>query len=88
MPFDTISVSVFKATCLGVLKKVQETGRPVVVTRRGAEMAVLVPVEVWRRLQAVAKPSLKDLLLSDAGRGELVLPERGQARRRQVQEVL
>lgn len=61
---------------------------PQVVTRRGAEMAVLVPVEVWRRLQAVAKPSLKDLLLSDAGRGELVLPERGQARRRQVQEVL
>ncbi|QTR49859.1 type II toxin-antitoxin system Phd/YefM family antitoxin [Candidatus Thiothrix anitrata] len=61
---------------------------PQVVTRRGAETAVLVPVEVWRRLQAVAKPSLKDLLLSDAGRGELVLPERGQARRRQVQEVL
>lgn len=61
---------------------------PQVVTRRGAETAVLVPVEVWRRLQAVAKPSLKDLLLSDAGRGELVLPERGQARRRPVQEVL
>ena len=61
---------------------------PQVVTRRGAETAVLVPVEVWRRLQAVAKPSLKDLLLSDAERGELVLPERGQARRRQVQEVL
>lgn len=61
---------------------------PQVVTRRGAETAVLVPVDVWRRLQAVAKPSLKDLLLSDAGRGELVLPERGQPRRRQVQEVL
>lgn len=61
---------------------------PQVVTRRGAETAVLVPVEVWRRLQAAAKPSLKDLLLSDTGRGELVLPERGQARRRQVQEVL
>ena len=61
---------------------------PQVVTRRGAETAVLVPVEVWRRLQAIAKPSLKDLLLSDTGRGELVLPERGQARRRQVQEVL
>lgn len=61
---------------------------PQVVTRRGAETAVLVPVAVWRRLQAVAKPSLKDLLLSDAGRGELVLPKRGQARRRQVQEVL
>jgi prevent-host-death family protein len=61
---------------------------PQVVTRRGAEAAVLVPVEVWRRLQAAAKPSLKDLLLSDTGRGELVLPARGQARRRRVQEVL
>jgi hypothetical protein len=30
--------------------------------------------------EAAAKPSLKDLLLSDAGRGDLVLPERGQAR--------
>lgn len=61
---------------------------PQVVTRRGAEAAVLVPVDVWRRLQAAAKPSLKDLLLSDQGRGELVLPERGLARRRRVQEVL
>ncbi|MDD5393245.1 MAG: type II toxin-antitoxin system Phd/YefM family antitoxin [Thiothrix sp.] len=61
---------------------------PQIVTRRGAEAAVLVPVDVWRRLQAAAKPSLKDLLLSDAGRGDLVLPERGQARRRRVQEVL
>jgi prevent-host-death family protein len=61
---------------------------PQVVTRRGAEAAVLVPVDVWRRLQAAAKPSLKDLLLSDQGWGELVLPERGQARRRRVQEVL
>ena len=61
---------------------------PQVVTRRGAEAAVLVPVDVWRRLQVAAKPSLKDLLLSDQGRGELVLPERGQARRRRVQEVL
>jgi prevent-host-death family protein len=34
---------------------------PQVVTRRGAEAAVLVPVDVWRRLQAAAKPSLKDL---------------------------
>ncbi|WP_020561024.1 type II toxin-antitoxin system Phd/YefM family antitoxin [Thiofilum flexile] len=61
---------------------------PQVVTRRGVEEAVLVPVEVWRRLQVAAKPSLKDLLLSDIGRGDLVLPKRGQARRRNVQEIL
>jgi predicted nucleic acid-binding protein len=41
-----------------------------IVTRRGTEAAVLVPVEVWRRLQAAAKPSLKhkksDTLYEDA----------------------
>ena len=61
---------------------------PQVVTRRGVEAAVLVPVEVWRRLQVAARPSLKALLLSDQGRGDLVLPKRGQARRRSVQEIL
>ena len=61
---------------------------PQIVTRRGTETAVLVPVEVWRRLQVAARPSLKDLLLSDQGSGDLVLPKRGQARRRSVQEIL
>lgn len=61
---------------------------PQIVTRRGTEAAVLVSVDVWRKMQAAAKPSLKDLLLSDVARGDLVLPERGQARRRRVQEVL
>ena len=60
---------------------------PQMVTKRGAEAAVLIPVADWRRLQASARPSLKQLLLSDAGRGDLVLPARGQARRRSVQEM-
>ena len=64
------------------------TNGPQVVTRRGTEAAVLVPVEIWKRLQAGAKPSLKALLLADNGRGDLVLPERGQARRRRAQEVI
>ena len=50
---------------------------PQMVTKRGAEAAVLVPVAQWRRMQSVARPSLKALLISDEGRGELVLPERG-----------
>jgi prevent-host-death family protein len=50
---------------------------PQMVTKRGAEAAVLVPVAQWRRMQSVARPSLKALLMSDEGRGELVLPERG-----------
>jgi antitoxin Phd len=57
---------------------------PQVVSRRGAEMAVLVPIEQWRRLQAAARPSLKQLLLTDAPRVEMLVPERGRARRRGV----
>ena len=36
---------------------------PQMVTKRGTEAAVLVPVAEWKRLQAAARPSLKDLLL-------------------------
>ena len=50
---------------------------PQMVTKRGAEAAVLVPVAQWRRMQTVVRPSLKALLMSDQGRGELLLPERG-----------
>ncbi len=56
---------------------------PQMVTRRGAQAAVLVPLETWRRLEAAARPSLKELLLSDEGRGELPLQPRGTTRRRQ-----
>ncbi len=57
---------------------------PQMVTKRGAEAAVLVPVDEWRRLQAAARPSLKELLLSDQARADLVIPARGAARRRKV----
>lgn len=55
---------------------------PQLVTRRGAEAAVLVPVVEWRRLQAASRPSLKELLLADRARADLVMPTRGRARRR------
>lgn len=60
---------------------------PQMVTKRGVEAAVLVPVDEWRRLQAAARPSLKELLLCDTARGELKIPERGHARRRPVDVV-
>lgn len=60
---------------------------PQMVTRRGAEAAVLVPVEQWRRLQAAARPSLKQLLLTDVTRTNLILPKRGHARRRRAPEL-
>ena len=57
---------------------------PQVVTKRGAEAAVLVPATHWRQLQRAAKPTLKELLLTDDARGELNIPARGGRRRRQV----
>jgi len=55
---------------------------PQIVTKRGVETAVLVPAEEWHRLQAAARPSLKDLLLAPQARMVLPLPARGKARRR------
>lgn len=54
------------------------------LTRRGAEAAVLIPVDEWRRLQSAECPSLKQLLLSDDARTDLELPARGRASRRAV----
>lgn len=57
---------------------------PQMVTKRGTEAAVLVPVEEWRRLSANARPSLKQLLLDEAGRTDLLVPPRGTQRRRRA----
>lgn len=57
---------------------------PQMVTKRGAEAAVLVPVQEWRRLHQAARPSLKQLLLSNEARTEALVPARGQAKRRRV----
>ena len=55
---------------------------PQVVTRRGREAAVLIPIEEWHRLQQAARPSLKALLLDPKPRFENLAPERGAFRRR------
>ena len=60
---------------------------PQLVTKRGAEAAVLVPVQEWRRLQQAARPSLKQLLLTQEARASLVVPARGRAKRRAVQAL-
>jgi antitoxin Phd len=55
---------------------------PQVVTRRGVEAAVLVPIQEWRRLQDSARPSLKKLLIGPGPRFENLIPERRSFRRR------
>lgn len=48
---------------------------PQQVTWRGEIRAVLVPVEEWRRLTDAPRPSIKELLLTDFARGELMTPD-------------
>ena len=48
---------------------------PQVVSRRGVDQAVLVPIDQWRRLVGAA-PALKDLLLSPEARADIPVPAR------------
>ena len=59
---------------------------PQIVTKRGVETAVLVPIEEWERLQRAARPSLKDLLLAPEPRFDNIIGERRVLRRRAVVE--
>jgi antitoxin Phd len=54
---------------------------PQIVTRRGVEAAVLVPIEEWRQTQRANRPNIKELLLSGP-RFEMNLPKRGRWKRR------
>ncbi len=55
---------------------------PQIITRRGVETAVMVPIQEWKRLQRSARPGLKELLLTQAARHESLIPERSRMRRR------
>jgi prevent-host-death family protein len=55
---------------------------PQVVTRRGVETAVLVPIEQWRRLQGAGRPTLKELLLAPQPRIDAYRATRRRWRRR------
>ena len=53
-----------------------------IVTRRGVETAVLLPIDQWRRLQRLSSPNLKEWLLAPEARTENLTPPRRQHRRR------
>jgi antitoxin Phd len=57
---------------------------PQIVTRRGAEAAVLVPIAQWRQLQSLTRRSAKEVLLGPGPRFESIVPPRGRFRRRPV----
>jgi prevent-host-death family protein len=49
---------------------------PQFVTKHGKEAAVLLSVDAWRDLEARARPSLKELLMSDDARTDELVPPR------------
>ena len=55
---------------------------PQVVTKRGVEAAVLVPIDQWRRLEKMARPNLKELLLAPEARTDALTPPRKKHRHR------
>ena len=74
-------VQTAKARFSELLQKAVAEG-PQVVTRRGVETAVVVPMEQWEGLQRTTKPNLKELLLAPAPRIESLAPERRPLARR------
>jgi prevent-host-death family protein len=68
---------------------------PQIVTRDGIELAVLVPIDEWKRLhpaptdatQTPHRPTLKDILLAPTPIVEdMMIPERGHLRHRETPE--
>lgn len=60
------------------------TEGPQIVTRRGVETAVLVPIEQWRKLERSARPTLKDLLLAEEPRVDDLTAPRQEPRHRRA----
>lgn len=58
---------------------------PQVVTRRGVEAAVLVPIEEWRRMRSASRPNIKELLLSGPRFQDIIPPRRKWKRRAPVE---
>lgn len=42
---ETIPAGEFKAKCLGLIEEVHDTGRPVLVTKRGVPVVMVIPYE-------------------------------------------
>ena len=61
---------------------------PQMVSKRGVDAAVLVPLPVWQRMQATSRMTLKELLLSEMGRADdFFVPVRGKAKRRPIDGI-
>lgn len=78
---NTWQVQEAKARFSALLETTLTQG-PQVVTKRGVETAVLVPIDDWRRLEKMARPTLKGLLLAPEARTDTLVPPRRKIQRR------
>jgi prevent-host-death family protein len=69
MPMKTWPVEDAKAQFSEMLRACLTQG-PQLVTKRGSDAAVLVPIDEWRRLRGAPVRTLKDLLLTDEARDD------------------
>jgi prevent-host-death family protein len=75
-----------KARFSELLETCIESG-PQIVTKRGQEAAVLVPMAEWRRLTAASGTSIKEWLLAEGPRGDMNIPPRTAWRTRRLPEL-
>ena len=78
---QTWQVQEAKARFSELLRKSLAEG-PQIVTYRGVEAAVLVPIEQWRRVERTATRNIKQWLLAPEARTESLVPPRAQLARR------
>ena len=64
-----------KAQFSALLDRCEVEG-PQVVTRRGVETAVVVPIEEWRRMRSPRYKDIKTWLLAPEARGDISIPSR------------
>jgi prevent-host-death family protein len=57
---------------------------PQIVTRRGIEEAVLIPIQEWRRLQSGSRPNIKEVLLAEHLRFADIASVRGKSKTREA----
>ena len=71
----TWKVQEAKAQFSALLDRCEVEG-PQVVTRRGVETAVVVPIAEWRRLRRPRYKDIKAWLLAEDARGDIPIPSR------------
>ena len=78
---ETWQVQEAKARFSELLQKSLAEG-PQIVTYRGVETAVVVPIDRWRQMERASRRNIKEWLLAPEARTETLVPPRGQFERR------